>query len=55
MVNRRQTPDPVLAIRLPTKQRAALERAAKEDDRPVSVLARKIITEWLKQHSLIQE
>ena len=50
MVNRHQTPAPVLAIRLPPKQRVALERAAKQDDRPVSVLARKIIAEWLKRN-----
>jgi hypothetical protein len=50
MVNRHQTPAPILAIRLPPKQRMALERAAKQDDRPVSVLARKIITEWLKRN-----
>jgi predicted transcriptional regulator len=47
MVRRTSSPPPVLAIRLPPKQRAALERLAKQDDRPVSVLARKIIAEWL--------
>jgi hypothetical protein len=38
---------PILAIRLPPKERAGLERAARADDRPVSTLARKIIVEWL--------
>ena len=54
-MNRRQSPAPVLAIRLPPKQRVALERAAKQDDRPVSVLARKIIAEWLKRNGVEEQ
>jgi hypothetical protein len=34
---------------LPPDQRIALERAAQADDRPVSTLARKIITDWLRE------
>jgi hypothetical protein len=41
-------PPPILAIRLPPKERLALQRAARADARPVSTLARKIITDWLK-------
>ena len=41
-----QTP---FSIRLNDQLRAALERAAKADDRPVTVMARKIITDWLKR------
>lgn len=36
-------------IRLPEKARQALERAAKAEDRPVTALARKIITDWLRK------
>jgi hypothetical protein len=38
---------PTLTIRFPAKERAALERAAKAQDRPATALARKIIVEWL--------
>ena len=41
-------PPPILAIRFPPKERIALQRAASADARPVSTLARKIITDWLK-------
>jgi hypothetical protein len=44
-----QSPPPILAIRLLPDQRIALERAAQADDRPVSTLARKIITDWLRE------
>jgi hypothetical protein len=37
------------AIRLPVKDRQALERAAKADDRPTASLARKIIQDWLRR------
>jgi predicted transcriptional regulator len=42
-------PDPVFTLRLPEKDRKALERAAKADDRKPSTLARKIITDWLRK------
>jgi hypothetical protein len=38
-------------LRLPEKDRKALERAAKAEDRPVTALARKIITDWLRKQS----
>lgn len=41
--------DPV-GIRLEPEERAALERAAAADDRPMSALARKILVEWLRKH-----
>jgi len=40
-----------ILIRLPLAERLALERAAAADARPVSALARKIITDWLKNRS----
>jgi hypothetical protein len=46
---------PILAIRLPPDQRFALGRAAQADDRPVSTLARKIITDWLRENELLDE
>jgi hypothetical protein len=46
-MERQQTP--VFSLRLPEKDRKALERAAKADDRPAAALARKIITDWLRK------
>ena len=43
---------PILAIRLPPKERSALEHAARADDRPVSTLARKIIVAWLREQQV---
>ena len=41
--------DPI-GVRLEPAERAALEKAAAADDRSMSALARKIITDWLKKH-----
>jgi uncharacterized protein (DUF1778 family) len=40
-----------LHLRLEPAERAALEAAAREDDRSVSQLARRIISEWLAKHA----
>jgi predicted transcriptional regulator len=40
---------PNFTFRLPEKDRKALERLAKTEERPVSALARKIITDWLRK------
>jgi hypothetical protein len=48
-MKRAKSLSPILAIRLPPDHRIALERAARDDDRPVSTLARKIITDWLRE------
>jgi hypothetical protein len=48
-MRRAKSLSPILAIRLPPDHRIALERAARDDDRPVSTLARKIITDWLRE------
>jgi hypothetical protein len=40
--------DTFITFRLPSADRAALERAAKADDRPMTAFARKIITDWLR-------
>lgn len=37
-----------ISIRVDAETKAALERAAAEDDRTVSYLVQKIIREWLK-------
>jgi hypothetical protein len=37
-----------LHIRLPAAVREELEKAAKADDRPVTALARRILTDWLR-------
>jgi predicted transcriptional regulator len=39
------------SIRMTDEERQALERAAQADDRPVSSLARKIISDWLRKQS----
>jgi len=40
-----------LNIRIDPDERAALEAAAREDDRTMSQLARRIIMEWLAKHA----
>lgn len=37
------------SIRLGADERAALEKAAQAEDRPVTAMARKIITDWLRR------
>jgi len=37
------------SLRLSDEDRQALERAAQADDRPVTVMARKIILDWLRK------
>jgi hypothetical protein len=43
-----------VGIRLDPDERAALERAAADDDRSVSSLARKIIYDWLRKNSCLK-
>jgi uncharacterized protein (DUF1778 family) len=43
------TPAQTFSIRLTAQDRKALERAAKAEERPVTVMARKIITDWLRK------
>jgi predicted transcriptional regulator len=40
---------PPFTVRLPQATREQLEQFARADDRPVSALIRKILTEWLKR------
>jgi uncharacterized protein (DUF1778 family) len=40
--------DASVTFRLPAADRAALERAAKLEDRPITGLVRRIIAEWLR-------
>lgn len=48
--NRGMAKNAFLNIRIDPDERAALEAAAREDDRTMSQLARKIIMEWLAKH-----
>jgi uncharacterized protein (DUF1778 family) len=41
--------DASLSIRISAADRAALERAAKAEDRPITGLVRKIIADWLRK------
>jgi hypothetical protein len=43
-----------LSVRFLPAARAALEKAALADDRPVSVLAQKIIVDWLKEKGFLK-
>ena len=43
-----------LGIRLETAERAALDRAAIADQRPLSALGRRIITDWLMQNGWLE-
>lgn len=47
--------DPALGIRLESDERAALERAAKADERPLSAMGRKILVEWLRGNGWMVE
>jgi uncharacterized protein (DUF1778 family) len=40
--------DASVTFRLPAADRAALERAAKLEDRPITAMVRRIIAEWLR-------
>jgi hypothetical protein len=44
-----------LAVRLSAAEAAALERAARADERPASTMARKIILGWLRENGLLDE
>ena len=43
-----------LGIRLETSERAALDQAARADQRPLSALGRRIITDWLRQNGWLE-
>jgi hypothetical protein len=43
-----------VSVRFLPAAKAALEKAAKSDDRPVSVLAQKIIVDWLKTNGFLK-
>ena len=45
---------PPLSVRLEPEIREALERAAKEDLRPVSHLVQKIVADWLKGRGFLK-
>lgn len=47
--------DPALGIRLEPDERAALERAAKDDQRSLSALGRKIIVAWLREKGWLKD
>ena len=47
---KRMPKDPPISVRLEPDEREAIEQAAREDDRPVSALVRKIVVEWLRRH-----
>jgi predicted DNA-binding protein len=40
---------PVFTLRLPTKDRKALERLAARDGRPLASLVRKILADWVRE------
>jgi hypothetical protein len=40
---------PSLGVRVQPETKAALERAAKDDDRTVSSLVERIVREWLRE------
>ncbi len=44
----------IIGVRFSAKERAAIESAAKADDRPVSVLIRKIVVDALKAKGLLK-
>jgi hypothetical protein len=48
------TKEPALGVRLESHEKAALERAAKADQRPLSAMIRKITTEWLRANGWLE-
>jgi hypothetical protein len=44
-----------IGVRFDPDERAALERAAAADDRPISALCRKIVAEWLRRNGWLKE
>jgi hypothetical protein len=45
---------PPLSIRFDQDIRAAMEKAAKEDRRPVSQLVQKVMADWLKANGFLK-
>jgi hypothetical protein len=45
---------PPLSVRFDQDVRAALEKAAKDDRRPVSHLVQKIVADWLKKKGFLK-
>jgi len=45
---------PMFGIRLATEERRALEKAAKEEDRPMAYVARRAILDWLKEKGFLK-
>jgi len=45
---------PPLSVRFDQDVRAALEKAAKDDRRPVSHLVQKIVADWLKKKRFLK-
>jgi hypothetical protein len=43
-----------LSVRVPPLIKKAIEKAAKDDHRPVASLVEKIVTEWLAQHDYVK-
>ena len=43
-----------IGVRLAPAAKAALEKAARDDERPVATLAQKIITDWLKERKYLK-
>jgi len=44
----------MLSIRLGPDERKALEKAAKEEDRPMAYVARRAILDWLKEKGFLK-
>jgi hypothetical protein len=45
---------PPLSVRFIPAVRAALEKAAKDDARPISSLVQKIVADWLKERKYLK-
>lgn len=43
-----------IGVRLPPAEKAALEKAARDDQRPVSAMAQKIICDWLRDRKYLK-
>ena len=49
-----KAPPAMFSIRLSVEERKALEKAAKEEDRPMAYVARRAILDWLKEKGYLK-
>ena len=54
MVKKIAKPKPMFSIRLGDDERKALEKAAAAEDRPMAYIARRAISDWLREKGFLK-